>query len=122
MDFKANKPIYQQIVDFCFCKILTGEWIQNQRVASVRELAVLLTVNPHTVLKAYEYLQAEEIIYTKRGLGFFLSENAVQQVTKLQKEEFFENTLEDIFNTMDLLQIHIEEIVELYEKRKGDIV
>lgn len=122
MDFKANKPIYQQIVDFCFCKILTEEWIQNQRVASVRELAVLLTVNPHTVLKAYEYLQAEEIIYTKRGLGFFLSENAVQQVAKLQKEEFFENTLEDIFNTMDLLQIHIEEIVELYEKRKGDIV
>lgn len=119
MDFKANKPIYQQIVDFCFTKILTGEWIPGERVASVRELAVLLTVNPHTVLKAYEYLQGEEILYTKRGLGFFLSENALQKVTKIQKEEFFENTLEDIFNTLDLLQIDIEEIVKLYQKRKG---
>lgn len=122
MDFKANKPIYQQIVDFCFARILTGEWTPNERVASVRELAVLLIVNPHTVLKAYEYLQGEDILYTKRGLGFFLAEDALPKVTKIQKEEFFENTLEDIFNTLDLLQIDIEEIVKLYQKRKGGLL
>lgn len=121
MDFKAHKPIYQQIVDFCFSKILTGAWIPNERVASVRELAVFLVVNPHTVLKAYEYLQGEDVIYTKRGLGFFVSEDAVEKVTNIQKKEFFENTLEDIFQRMDLLQINIEEVVKLYQKRKGGL-
>ena len=38
MEFKTNKPIYQQIVDFCFSKILTREWRAEERVVSVREL------------------------------------------------------------------------------------
>ena len=36
MDFKTNKPIYQQIVDFCFSKILTREWTAGERIVSVR--------------------------------------------------------------------------------------
>ena len=54
MDFKTNKPIYQQIVDFCFSKILTREWRAEERVVSVRELSTQLAVNSRTVLKAYE--------------------------------------------------------------------
>ena len=61
MDFKTNKPIYQQIVDFCFSKILTREWRAEERVVSVRELSTQLAVNSRTVLKAYEYLQTEDI-------------------------------------------------------------
>ena len=59
MEFKTNKPIYQQIVDFCFSKILTREWRAEERVVSVRELSTQLAVNSRTVMKAYEYLQAE---------------------------------------------------------------
>ena len=69
MDFKTNKPIYQQIVDFCFSKILTREWQAEERVVSVRELSTQLAVNSRTVLKAYEYLQAEGIIYPETGNG-----------------------------------------------------
>lgn len=122
MDFKANKPIYQQIVDFCFGKILTEEWKGEERIPSVRELAVLLTVNPHTVLKAFEYLQNEDIIYPKRGMGFFLDKEAGQQVLKLKKNEFFEMDLTEIFQTMDLLGVSMEEVVEKYQKRKRDTV
>ena len=118
MDFKANKPIYQQIVDFCFSKVLTKEWKPEERVVSVRELAALLAVNPHTVLKAYEFLQSEEIIYPKRGMGFYLAKDAGQKVMKLQKKDFFETQLEDTFRVMDLLGISIEEIVERYKKQK----
>ena len=45
MDFKTNKPIYQQIVDFCFSKILTREWTAGERIVSVRELSTQLAVN-----------------------------------------------------------------------------
>ena len=116
MEFKTNKPIYQQIVDFCFSKILTRE----ERVVSVRELSTQLAVNSRTVLKAYEYLQAEGIIYPERGMGFYLSKDAVKKVMRIQKKEFFENQLADMFRSMELLGISIEEITERYNKLKKD--
>ena len=116
MDFKTNKPIYQQIVDFCFSKILTRE----ERVVSVRELSTQLAVNSRTVLKAYEYLQTEDIIYPERGMGFYLSKDAVKKVMRIQKKEFFDNQLADMFRSMELLGISIEEITERYNKLKKD--
>ncbi len=112
MDFKTNKPIYQQIVDFCFSKILTREWRAEERVVSVRELSTQLAVNSRTVLKAYEYLQAEG--------RFYLSKDAVKKVMRIQKKEFFENQLADMFRSMELLSISIEEITERYNKLKKD--
>lgn len=44
MDFHAEKPIYQQIVDYAFAKILSGEWPEGKRIPSVRELAALMCV------------------------------------------------------------------------------
>lgn len=118
MDFKTNKPIYQQIIDYCFNKVLAQEWSEDSKVPSVRELALELSVNTHTVLKAYEYLQDEEIIYAKRGLGFFLATDALSRVNTACREEFYETTLNEVFNEMDRLQISIEEIVTHYNNRK----
>lgn len=118
MDFKTNKPIYQQIVDFCFSKILTREWHAEERVVSVRELSAQLAVNSRTVLKAYEYLQAENVIYAERGMGFYLSKDAVKKVMKIQKKEFFDNQLADTFRQMELLGIGIDEIIERYNNLK----
>lgn len=120
MDFKTNKPIYQQIVDFCFSKILTKEWQPEERIISVRELSSQLAVNSRTVLKAYGYLQAEGIIYSERGLGFYLAKDAIKRVRKQQKADFFDNQLADTFRIMDLLDISIDEITERYKKHKKD--
>lgn len=118
MDFKTNKPIYLQIVDFCFQKILINEWEEEGRVPSVRELGATLQVNPNTAMRAFEYMQAEEVIYSKRGMGYFVAENARKTILKLQRKEFFEEILPDTFKTMDLLDISIDEIVDRYNKKK----
>jgi DNA-binding transcriptional regulator YhcF (GntR family) len=117
MEFASNKPIYQQIVDFCFSRILQGDWQAETRVPSVRELAMSMAVNSHTVLKSYEYLQAQNIIYPKRGLGFFLSADARECVMKLCREEFYSTTLRELFVSMDNLGISIDDIVEHYRQR-----
>lgn len=118
MDFKSNKPIYLQIVDFCFQKILTKEWAEEGRVPSVRELGATLQVNPNTAMRAFEYMQAEEVIYSKRGMGYFVAENAPKKILLLQKKEFFEETLPETFKVMDLLDIEISEVVDKYNKSK----
>ncbi len=116
MDFNSNKPIYRQIVDFSFSRIISRDWVAGQRVPSVRELATALAVNSHTVLKAYEYLQDEQIIYPRRGLGFFLADDAAERVNNARRKEFFDTTLVELFNEMKLLDISIEDIVEQYRK------
>ncbi len=121
MDFKANKPIYLQIVDFCFQHILTEEWLENDRIPSVRELAMTLQVNPNTAMRAFEYMQSEEIIYSKRGMGYYVAENARGQISKLQKKEFFEEVLPETFRSMNLLDISIDDIVKQYEQFKKEV-
>ena len=76
MDFKETQAIYLQIVDLVCDHIVTGKWKAQERIPSVRELGVQLEVNPNTVMRAYDYLQAREIICNKRGVGFFVTEGA----------------------------------------------
>jgi len=116
MVFKDNKPIYRQIIDYCFNCIISGEWMAGQRVPSVREMAVELAVNSHTVLKAYEYLQTHAIISPKRGMGFFLEPNATEHVRETMKEEFYTETLTATFADMRTLGIDIEDVIKLWHQ------
>lgn len=118
MDFKTNKPIYLQIVDFCFRNILTGEWQEDGRIPSVRELGMTLEVNPNTAMRAFEYMQSEQIIYSKRGMGYYVAEDAKAQIVKLQKEEFFNEILPETFRSMELLNVSIEDVLERYRQFK----
>lgn len=110
MEFTANKPIYRQIADTCLGRIITGEWAPGERVPSVREVAVELAVNTHTVLKAYEFLQLHDLITPRRGLGFFLEPDAPARVQTLRREEFFSSALPGLAAEMKLLGISPEEL------------
>ena len=118
MEFKDNKPIYLQIVDLCFRKIIKREWREEERIPSVRELSVSLEVNPNTVMRSYDYLQSEEIIYSKRGMGYFVKAGAFGHALELQRKSFYETDLEEIFITMNLLDISVDDIVAAYNNRK----
>lgn len=117
MDFKPDKPIYRQIVDYAYTSILSDRWPLNERVPSVREMAAELAVNSHTVLKAYEYLQSHGVIASRRGMGFFLEPDAKERVNADRREYFFDTTLADMFSQMDLLGIGIDEIIRHYNDR-----
>ena len=117
MDFIDSKPIYRQIIDLCFDRVLSGMWQPGERIPSVREMAVELAVNTHTVLKALEYLQLHGIIYPRRGMGYYLSDDAPQMVAETRREDFFENQLAETFRQMDILGISIDEILAHYNAR-----
>lgn len=115
MEFRTDRPIYKQIVDYAFGCIIGGGWRPGEKVPSVRELAVSLAVNSHTVLKAYDQLQMQGIIISRRGMGFYLADDAPERVHAEQREEFFESTLTGVFESMDSLGISIDEIIARYE-------
>lgn len=111
MDFHAEKPIYQQIVDYAFAKILSGEWDEGKRVPSVRELAGQMCVNTHTVLKAFDHLQSLDILVVKRGMGYFMADNARAKVNESRRKTFLTVTAPEFFKEMQLLGLTIEDVV-----------
>jgi len=114
MEFKEPQAIYLQIADYVCEKILLGFWKPDEKILSVRELAVLLEVNPNTAMRTYEFLQNKDIIYNKRGIGFFVSPNAVEKVGSFRRQEFIETELPVFLKNMYILNISIQEIEKYY--------
>ncbi len=114
MEFNKSKPIYMQIVDYVFEKILLGEWAEEERIPSVRDIAVTLETTPNTTMRAYDYLQEQGVIYNKRGVGFFLSPDARDRVVELQYKEFCEKEAPAFFRKMQLLNINLEKLAKLH--------
>lgn len=119
MNFSESKAIYLQISDYVCEQILVGRWKENDRIPSVRELGVQLEVNPNTVMRAYDYLQNLEIIANKRGIGYFASENAIPKIKEMRRSRFVSRDLPAIFQEMELLEISISELNDLYNEFKN---
>lgn len=114
----TGQAIYLQIVDFICEKILLKEWKPEDKIPSVRELAVQLEVNPNTVMRTYEFLKQQEIIQDKRGIGYFVTTNGLKQAIAYRKEEFTEKEMPAIFRIMYMLGIEPEDLTAKYEKFK----
>ena len=115
MDFDNSKPIYLQIVDFFYEKILEEEWKPNERIPSVREVAMMVEVNPNTAIRAFTHLQELEVIYNKRGIGYFVAEDGLEAELRIKRKAFLEQTLPDVFKQMNLLNISLETLEEAYK-------
>ncbi len=117
MEFRKRDAIYLQIADIMCENILTKNWIENNRIPSVREMAVSLEVNPNTVMRAYAYLQDKQIIYNKRGIGYFVAKDAYRETVRLMKSNFIKNDLPHLFKSMRLLDMDFKELQTLYSKQ-----
>ena len=115
-EFRTDRPIYRQTVDYACALILKGQWLPGEKIPSVRELAVEMGVNSHTVLKAFDELQQQGLITPRRGMGFFLADNAPRLVQQKNRQEFFVDTMPEIFSRMASLGITIDEIVGEYRE------
>lgn len=103
MNFNTDKPIYLQIVDVICDRILSGELKGGDRIPSVREYGADIGVNPNTMMRSYEKLTADGIIFNKRGIGYFVADDARDTVLAAQRKEFIEKDVPAILQRMKLL-------------------
>ena len=118
MEFNAHKPIYLQICSQIYEKILGGDLKADDRLLSVRELGIELGVNPNTIMRSYEVMQNAGIIYNKRGIGYFISNEAKELVLKQMKEEFINEELPQVIKKMRLLGISNDEFISFANQKK----
>ncbi len=103
MNFDDNKPIYLQILDSICDQIIEGTLLPDGRIMSVREYGANLGVNPNTVMRTYEKLTSDGIIYNKRGLGYFISPDAKDKILEIRRKEFVQETVPKIRRQMKQL-------------------
>lgn len=111
MEFSENKSIYLQIYDAICERILKDELSPDSRIPSVREYGAEIGVNPNTVMRSYERLTGDGIIYNRRGIGYFISADAKEVVLQNLRKDFMENELPAIKRKMELLGIKPESVL-----------
>lgn len=116
MNFKESRPIYLQIAERIMDEILQNVYEESDRIPSVREYAAEVEVNANTVTRSFDYLQTREIIFNKRGIGYFVANGAKDTIRTLRKKEFVEESLPELFRKMALLDISIDDVNTLYKR------
>ncbi|MEI7420862.1 MAG: GntR family transcriptional regulator [Prolixibacteraceae bacterium] len=113
MDFKSSKGIFLQIADNLCRQILDGTLNPGDRVPSVRDLAAEFEVNRNTVMRTYTILQETGIFDNKRGIGFFISDNAVELVRTGEKNDFYKHDLPEFILKVKLLKLTSSNLKDL---------
>jgi len=116
MDFRDKQAIYLQIAEHVSEQVLLGRWPVGEKIPSVRELAAELEVNPNTVMRTYDFLNQKGVISNKRGIGYFPTDEASEQIKVYRREQFLENDLPVFFKNLYLLGIELSEIEARYEQ------
>ena len=116
MEFKDTPAIYIQIAEYVCEQILLKKWKLGDKIISIRDLAVIMEVNPNTVQRAYDFLQQRNIITNKRGIGYFIEDDAMERILTFRREQFIENELPVFMRNIYLLNIDFKEIKTLFEQ------
>lgn len=117
MEFENNRrAIYLQIADKIMDDIMAGLHPVEERIPSVREYAAMVEVNANTVMRAYDYLTREEIIFNRRGIGFFVKPGAQNVIAAMRKRMFFETEMPKLFTRLHAIGITPDELSSLFNQ------
>ena len=110
MTFKEQNPIYMQIAERICDEILQVRYPEGERLPSVREYAIEVEVNVNTLVRSYDWLSQNDIIFNRRGLGYFVVEGAAEHIREARRQDFFQHRLPEMLQTMQSLGISMQEV------------
>lgn len=106
-----NKPVYIQLVEQLKSKIISGEFKAGDKIDSVRSLAEEAEVNPNTMQRALAELERENLVFSKRTSGRFVTDN--EEMIKVMKEEVANEQIKNLKINLERLGFNEEEIIDL---------
>ena len=113
LDYRDRRPIYEQIMERFHELMMSGGLKQDEKLPSVRSLAMELSINPNTIQRAYAELERQGYIYSVKGKGSFVTDNSVLKDSKkqvvLKRQE--ETALEAL-----LLNVEKEKLKDIIDK------
>jgi len=115
MQFNNTIPIYLQVINDIKHEIITSNLLLGEKLPSGRDLALKYQINPNTANRIYKELEAEDLCFTKRGLGTFVTEN--KETVYMIKNEMAEKLLNEFIEGMNKLGFTNEEIIKILKDK-----
>ena len=110
-DWNEGQPIYRQLKDRVVALILDGVLSEGEALPSVRTVAAEFTVNPLTVLKAYQQLADEDLVESKRGRGMFVRPGARARLLTVERERFLNEEWPRVLARIERLGLTAEDLM-----------
>ena len=119
--FDNERPIYIQLVEIIRIEIVSGKFKKGQRMPSVRELALIMKVNPNTMQKALAELENEQLIYAERTNEKYVTED--EELIEKIKRKLAKEIIDNYLNNMKKIGIDYDSAVKyLQEGGKDGII
>lgn len=116
LDDDSLKPIYVKIAEWLENEILSGNIISDEKVYSQYQLSEMFSINPATAAKGLNILAADNIIYKKRGLGMFVSNNARNLIREKRKSQTLKTLILDLVTEARRLELKDEELLDMVSR------
>ncbi len=120
LNYQSHKSVYEQIVDNIKEQIMTGVLKENTQLPTVRELSQLLTINPHTVQKAFQTLDQEGYIYTIANKGTFVSSRKHVKIDEQKIDDMIQAIVESYKELIHMGMTQDEIHNKILEYMKGN--
>lgn len=122
LDYKSTTPLYMQIANWLETEILKGNFSVDEKVYSQYKLAEVFQINPATAARGLALLTEEGILYDRRGLGKFVTKEAVQIIREKRKRTILQQSVATLIKEAIYLQIDEDSLVDIirnaYRKQK----
>ncbi|MDE5546825.1 MAG: GntR family transcriptional regulator [Anaeroplasmataceae bacterium] len=116
MEWRNDKAIYLQVIELFKRDIILGKYKPKDKIASVREYAVKLGVNPNTIVKVYDILTEEGLIEAQSTHGYFITER--EEILNQLKPEFAKAYCKEFLSQMNSIGYLKKEAIELLKKEE----
>ncbi len=119
--FQSSQPIYSQLADRIKKQIVRNELKPGEKLPSVREMGIQVSVNPNTVQRTYRELEGRGIVETKRGQGTFVTER--EEILAMMRDELKEEGISQFVKGMHEMGYSDEEMtagLQAFLKREGE--
>lgn len=120
LNTESIKPIYIQISDWLENEILLKNIKSNEKMYSQYQLAEIFNVNPATAAKGLGKLLSDNIVYKKRGLGMFLSDEGREIILDKRKNEVLKKMIYDLVKEAKILNVDIDELIFMVKSAKNN--
>lgn len=117
IDPKSGVPFYRQIIEQAKFAIARGDLQPGDKLPTVRQLAVDLSVNPNTVVRAYREMEIEGVIETQQGSGTYVGRKNVE-VDRLEHQRMLDQILTELLARAQSYGFTLEEVLEGLSRRK----
>ena len=119
IDTKSGVPFYRQIIEQIKFAIARGDLDPGNQLPTVRQLAVTLSINPNTVVRAYRELEIEGVLDTQQGSGTFVGHEK-PKIDRLEKQRMIDQILTELLARASSYGLSLDDVLEGLRRRKED--